>query len=60
MLLSVVVAFALWLYVSNNVSIEDSNTFYNIPVVMEGESVLNEENLMKWDSRTRISWRIQT
>ena len=46
MLLSVVVAFALWLYVSNNVSIEDSNTFYNIPVVMEGESVLNEENLM--------------
>ena len=35
MLLSVVVAFALWLYVSNNVSIEDSNTFYNIPVVME-------------------------
>ena len=46
MLLSVVVAFCLWLYVSNNVSIEDSNTFYNIPVVMEGESVLNEENLM--------------
>ena len=46
MLLSVVVAFGLWLYVSNNVSIEDSNTFYNIPVVMEGESILNEENLM--------------
>ena len=46
MLLSLAVAFCLWLYVSNNVSIEDSNTFYNIPVVMEGESVLNEENLM--------------
>lgn len=46
MLLSVAVAFCLWLYVSNNVSIEDSNTFYNIPVVMEGEAILNEENLM--------------
>lgn len=46
MLLSLVVAFGLWLYVKNNVSIEDNNTFYNIPVVMEGETILNEENLM--------------
>ena len=46
MLLSLAVAFCLWLYVSNNVSIEDSNTFYNIPVVMEGEAILSEENLM--------------
>ena len=46
MLLSLAVAFGLWLYVSNNVSIEDNNTFYNIPVVMEGEAILNEENLM--------------
>ncbi|MDO5546356.1 MAG: CdaR family protein [Eubacteriales bacterium] len=46
MLLSLVVAFGLWLYVKNNVSIEDNNTFYNIPVVMEGESVLSERNLM--------------
>ena len=45
-LLSLVVAFGLWLYVKNNVSIEDNNTFYNIPVVMEGEAILNEENLM--------------
>ena len=46
MLLSLAVAFCLWLYVSNNVSIEDSNTFYNIPVVMEGEAILSEENLL--------------
>ena len=46
MLLSLVVAFCLWLYVKNNVSIEDNNTFYNIPVIMEGETILNEENLM--------------
>lgn len=46
LLLSIVVAFGLWLYVVNNVSQEDDVTFYNIPVVMEGESVLTERNLM--------------
>lgn len=46
MLLSLVIAFALWLYVSNNVSIEDNNTFSNIPVVLESETVLGERNLM--------------
>lgn len=50
-ILAVVVAFALWLYVVNNVSQEDDVTFYNIPVMMEGESALNEQNLML----TRIS-----
>lgn len=45
-LLSVVIAFGLWLFVINNVSQEDNMTFYNIPVVMEGESALNERNLM--------------
>ena len=45
-LLSVVIAFGLWLYVVNNVSEIDENTFYNIPVVVEGEGMLNEQNLM--------------
>lgn len=45
-LLSVVVAFGLWLYVVSNVSQEDEDTFYNIPVVMEGEAVLADRNLM--------------
>lgn len=45
-ILSVIVAFGLWLYVVNNVSQEDDATFYNLPVVMEGESALNEQNLM--------------
>lgn len=44
--LSIVVAFGLWLYVVTNVSQEDDVTFYNIPVVLEGESALSEENLM--------------
>lgn len=50
-ILSAVIAFGLWLYVVNNVSQEDDVTFYNIPVVMEGEAALNEQNLMI----TRIS-----
>ena len=44
--LSIVVAFGLWLYVVTNVSQEDDMTFYNVPVVMEGEAVLTEQNLM--------------
>lgn len=46
MLLSVIVAFGLWMYVINYVSPESEETYYNIPVVMEGESVLNERGLM--------------
>ena len=45
-LLSVVIAFGLWLYVVTNVSQEAEYTIYNVPVIMEGESVLNENNLM--------------
>lgn len=48
-ILSVAVAFGLWLYVVNNVSEQTDWTFYNIPVVREGESVLNERNLMVTD-----------
>lgn len=45
-LLSLAVAFGLWLYVVNTVSQQDDRTYYNVPVVMEGESLLNEDNLM--------------
>ena len=45
-LLSVAVAFGLWLYVVTTVSQKDDRTYYNIPVVMEGEAKLNERNLM--------------
>ena len=48
-LLSFAVAFGLWLYVVSNVSVEDENTFYNIPVVTAGETVLSERNLMVTD-----------
>jgi len=49
LILSVLIAFGLWWYVVNNVSVEDDITFNNIPVVREGESVLNEKNLMITD-----------
>ena len=45
-ILSLVIAFGLWLYVVNNVSKEDDINFNNIPVVREGESILQEQNLM--------------
>lgn len=45
-ILSLLIAFGLWWYVVNNVSMEDDITFNNIPVVREGESVLHEKNLM--------------
>lgn len=45
-ILSVAVAFGLWLYVVNYVSPESENTFHNIPVVFEGETVLSERGLM--------------
>lgn len=46
MALSLAIAFGLWLFVISNVSQQTDLTFYNIPVVREGESVLNERNLM--------------
>ena len=46
MILSVMIAFGLWLYVVNNVSSETDITFDGIPVVREGEAVLKENNLM--------------
>jgi len=45
-LLSVIVSFGLWLYVVNNVSVEDEITFYDIPVVLEREATLAENNLI--------------
>ena len=46
MLVSLAIAFGLWLYVITTVSPGSSDTYYNIPIVWEGESVLNENGLM--------------
>ena len=46
MLLSLAIAFGLWLYVITYVSPNSEETYYNITVVLVGESVLNERGLM--------------
>ena len=45
-LLSIVIAFGLWLYVITYVSSGSESTFYNIPVVFEGEALLHDRGLM--------------
>lgn len=44
--LSVVLAFILWYYVITVVSPNSKDTFYNIPVVLTGETALEERGLM--------------
>ena len=45
-LLSITIAFGLWLYVVTNVSVEDERTYHDIPVAFEGEIALEERGLM--------------
>ena len=45
-LLAVLVSFGLWMYVVTVVNPEWEDTFYNIPVVLENEEILQERGLM--------------
>lgn len=45
-LASLVIAFGLWAYVVSVVRPESEATFYNVPVVLNNETVLNEKGLM--------------
>ena len=45
-LLSLVIAFALWSYVITVEQPESEETFYNVPVVLDGSSVLDGRSLM--------------
>ncbi len=46
LLLSFIIAFGLWAYVVTVVSPESEETFYDVPVVLNGTSVLAERDLM--------------
>lgn len=46
LLLSIVVAFAMWLYVVTVVSPESEDTFYNVPVVLKNQELLADKELM--------------
>lgn len=52
-LVSILIAFGLWSYVITEVQPESENTFYDIPITVVGESILNENNLMitNWSAR---------
>ena len=58
--LSLLISLGMWLYVVNYISPESEAMFYNIPVVFEGETVLNtERNLMVTDiSTTTVNMKI--
>lgn len=45
-LLSLVIAFGMWLYVVTTVSTEGDTTIYDIPVQFEGETALEQRGLM--------------
>ena len=45
-LVSVFLAIALWVYVITVERPESENTFYNVPVVLEGEDVLRDRGMM--------------
>lgn len=45
-LLAFAIAFGLWVYVITVVSPESEETFYNVPVILNNESVLNDNGLM--------------
>lgn len=44
--LSIAIAIGLWFYVVTVVKPESTDTYYNIPVVLQGESWLSEQGLM--------------
>lgn len=44
--LAFLIAFGMWLYVINFISPGSEETYYNIPVVFEGETALKERELM--------------
>ena len=44
--IAVLVAFGLWMYVITEVSPNSETTYYDIPVKMEGETLLRERNLI--------------
>ena len=45
-LLSLLIAFGLWVYVITVVTPESESTFYNIPVAFSNEAILNDNGLM--------------
>ena len=59
-LLSAAIAFAMWFYVVTTVNPESEETYYNISVVLENESVLHSHGLMILGEDTpKVALRLQ-
>lgn len=58
--LSAIIAFGLWVYVINVVSPEFTETFYNIPVVYEGQNAMEDRGFMITSGMdTRVSLKLK-
>ena len=57
-LLAGVIAFGLWLYVITVEQPESEETYYNIPVVLQNETVLAERGLMIVSERPEVTLRL--
>ncbi|MBQ6839074.1 MAG: hypothetical protein IJO45_00080 [Oscillospiraceae bacterium] len=55
MLLAAVISFGLWMYVITVVQPESTETYYNIPVVLQNESILAERGLMIVSERPEVT-----
>jgi YbbR domain-containing protein len=58
-LVAVALAFVFWLYVVTVVSPESSETYYNIPVALQNESILSERGLMITSDDPSVDLRLR-
>ncbi len=56
--LSVLIAFGMWLYVITVVNPESENTYYDIPVIYQNESVLADRGLMIVSETPKVTLRL--
>lgn len=57
-LLAAVIAFGMWLYVITVEQPESEETYYDIPVVLQNESILSERGLMIVSERPEVTLRL--
>lgn len=58
-LLSLIIAFGLWLYVITVVSPGSDATYYNIPVTLQNENILKERGLMITSEYPSVNLRLE-
>lgn len=60
LLMSVLVAFGLWLYVITVVSPESEKTYYEIPVVIQSKNILAERGLMIVSEEPKVTLELKS